>query len=317
MSDFRGPRIAIIGVGKVGAAIAYSLIHRQLAAEVLILDIKEDFQDAQIQDLRDSTSFGISPRVRPATWKECGQADIVVFTAGTNQKPGESRLALVQRNLGVIKAGFDQMKPFKEDAILIMVTNPVDIMTYFALKYSGLPVNQVFGSGTILDTTRLKDTIAQRAEVAPRSVHAYVVGEHGDSQTIAWSNMAIGGIPVDQVLPLDEEEKSAVAEFVRFKADRLNKVKGETSFGIGAVVSNICTSILLDERTILPLSHYQEDYNVCFSKPAVVGRRGIMRSLDLILDEAEQASLDKSIAKLQQVARSTENPAPEPVVSRL
>ncbi|TQS32138.1 hypothetical protein Golomagni_07555, partial [Golovinomyces magnicellulatus] len=249
MSYYNKPSIAIIGAGKVGAAIAYSVIHKQIASEVLILDIREDFQDAQIQDLRDSTSFGISPRVRPGTWKECGQCDIVVFTAGTNQKPGESRLALVQRNLGVIKSSFAQMMPFKEDTVLLMVTNPVDIMTYFAIKYSGLPANQVFGSGTILDTTRLKDTIAQRAEVAPRSVHAYVVGEHGDSQTIAWSNMAIGGLPFDQVLPLDEEEKSAVAEFVRFKADRLNKVKGETSFGIGAVISSICTSILLDERT--------------------------------------------------------------------
>lgn len=183
MSDFQGPRIAIIGVGKVGAAAAYSIIHRQLASEVLIMDAKEDFQDAQIQDLRDSTSFGISPRVRPGSWKECGQCDIVVFTAGTNQKAGESRLALVGRNLAVIRAGFEQMMPFASDTILLMVTNPVDIMTFFALRYSGLPATQVFGSGTILDTTRLKDAIAQRAGVAPRSVQAYVVGEHGDTQS--------------------------------------------------------------------------------------------------------------------------------------
>lgn len=318
MSEFRGPRVAIIGVGKVGAAIAYSLIHKSIASEIVLFDIREDFLDAQVQDLRDSTSFGVSPRVRHGTWKECGQCDIVVFTAGTNQKAGESRLALLQRNLMVIKSGFEQMKPFKEDAILIMVTNPVDIMTYFALKYSGLPTNQVFGSGTILDTTRLKDTIAQRAEVSPRSVHAYVVGEHGDSQTIAWSNMAIGGIPVDQVLPLDEQEKSSVAEFIRFKADRLNKVKGETSFGIGAVVSSICTSIVLDERHVLPLSHYQPDHDICFSTPAIIGRSGIVRSLDLQLNEAEQASLERSIAKLQDVAHSTEQPVPlETVVSRL
>lgn len=318
MSEFRGPRVAIIGVGKVGAAIAYSLIHKSIASEIVLFDIREDFLDAQVQDLRDSTSFGVSPRVRHGTWKECGQCDIVVFTAGTNQKAGESRLALLQRNLMVIKSGFEQMKPFKEDAILIMVTNPVDIMTYFALKYSGLPTNQVFGSGTILDTTRLKDTIAQRAEVSPRSVHAYVVGEHGDSQTIAWSNMAIGGIPVDQVLPLDEQEKSSVAEFIRFKADRLNKVKGETSFGIGAVVSSICTSIVLDERHVLPLSHYQPDHDICFSTPAIIGRSGIVRSLDLELNAAEQASLERSIAKLQDVAHSTEQPVPlETVVSRL
>ncbi|KAM3430927.1 hypothetical protein MY1884_008971 [Beauveria asiatica] len=316
MSDFRGPRIAIIGIGKVGAAVAYSIIHKQIASEVLILDLKEDFQDAQVQDLRDSTSFGISPRVRPGTWKECGQCDIIVFTAGTNQKAGESRLSLLQRNLGVIRGGFEKMSPFKEDAILIMVTNPVDIMTYFAVKYSGLPANQVFGSGTILDTTRLKDTIAQRANVAPRAVHAYVVGEHGDSQTIAWSNMAIGGIPVDQVLPLDIEEKHEIAEFVRFKADRLNKVKGETSFGIGAVISNICTSILLDERHVLPLSHYHSDYGMCFSKPTIVGRRGIVKSLDIILDEDEQASLEKSINKLKTVAYATENPEPA-IASRL
>lgn len=314
--SFSGPRIAIIGIGKVGAAVAYSIIHKQIASELLIFDIKEDFLDAQVQDLRDSTSFGISPRIRAATWKECGQADIIVFTAGTNQKPGESRLALVQRNIGVVRSGFEQMKPFKEDAIIIMVTNPVDVMTYFAQQCSGLPANQVFGSGTILDTTRLKDTIAQRAEVAPRSVHAYVIGEHGDSQTIAWSNMAIGGIPVDQVLPLDSDERSEIAEFVRFKADRLNKVKGETSFGIGAVISNICTAITLDERHVLPISHFHNEHGICFSKPAIVGRRGIVRSLDFALDEAEQASLDKSIAKLKSVVFSTENPA-DSVASRL
>lgn len=184
MAEFDGPRIAIIGVGKVGAAAAYSIIHRQLASEVLLLDAREDFQDAQVQDLRDSTSFGVSPRVRPGSWQECGQCDIVVFTAGTNQKGGESRLALVERNLAVIRTGFENMKPFASHTILLMVTNPVDIMTYFALRWSGLPATQVFGSGTILDTTRLKDAIAQRAGVAPRSVQAYVVGEHGDSQSM-------------------------------------------------------------------------------------------------------------------------------------
>jgi len=316
--DLRGPRIAIIGIGKVGAAVAYSIIHRQIASEVLILDIKEDFKNAQINDLCDSTSFGISPRVRAGTWKECGQCDIVVFTAGTNQKAGESRLALLQRNLMVIRAGFEEMKPFKQDTILLMVTNPVDIMTYFALKYSGLPMSQVFGSGTILDTTRLKDAIAQRAEVAPKSVHAYVVGEHGDSQTIAWSNMAIGGIPVDQVLPLDVEEKATVAEWVRNKADRLNKVKGETSFGIGAAVSTICAAILLDERAVLPISHYQDKYGVCFNMPAIVGRRGLCKSLSLPLSDKEQASLEKSASKLKEIAHATEAPVPlEQIVSRL
>lgn len=125
MSQFQGPRIAIVGVGKVGAAIAYSMIHKQIASEILVLDVREDFQDAQIQDLRDSTSFGISPRVRPGSWQECGQCDIVVFTAGTNQKAGESRLALVQRNLGVIRSSFEKMKPFRKETILLMVTNPV------------------------------------------------------------------------------------------------------------------------------------------------------------------------------------------------
>lgn len=316
--ELRGPRIAIIGVGKVGAAAAYSIIHRNIASEVLILDVKEDFRNAQIADLCDSTSFGISPRVRAGTWKECGQCDIVVFTAGTNQKAGESRLALLQRNLMVLRTGLEEMKPFKEDTILMMVTNPVDIMTYFALKYSGLPVSQVIGSGTILDTTRLKDCLAQKAEVAPRSVHAYVVGEHGDSQTIAWSNITIGGIPMDQVLPLDIEERSSVAEFIRFKADRLNKVKGETSFGIGGAVSTLCSAILLDERSIHPVSHFQKDYGICFNKPAVVGRHGIQRSLGLQLSDAEQASLEKSAAKLKDIAHSTENPVPlETIVSRL
>ncbi|KAI1814520.1 l-lactate dehydrogenase [Poronia punctata] len=308
MSQPQGSRIAIIGAGKVGAAAAYSIIHRQIASEVLLLDIKEDFLDAQVQDLRDSTSFGISPRVKHATWKECGQCDIIVFTGGTNQKGGESRLALVQRNISVIKSGFEQMKPFGENTILVMVTNPVDIMTYFALKYTGLPPHRVFGSGTILDTTRLKDAIAQKAEVAPRSVHGYVIGEHGDSQVIAWSNITIGGIPLDNVLPLEDEEKHELAEFIRFKADRLNRVKGETSFGIGAVLANICSSILLDERNVVPLSHFHADHGICFNKPAILGRAGIIRTLDIPLEENEVASLERSIAKLKGVIVGTESP---------
>lgn len=188
----------------------------------------------------------------------------------------------------------------------------VDVMTYFAIKYSELPASQVFGSGTILDTTRLKDAIAQEAEVAPRAVHAYVIGEHGDSQTIAWSNITIGGIPLDQVHPLHSDKRQAVAEFVKFKADRLNKVKGETSFGIGAVVSSICTSILLDERHILPISHYQNDESICFSRPAVLGRKGIVRTLDIPLNETEKTSLQRSVEKLKEIvfAYSSDSAAP-------
>lgn len=192
-------------------------------------------------------------------------------------------------------------------------------MTYFALKYSGLPASQVFGSGTILDTTRLKDAIAQEAEIAPRSVHAYIIGEHGDSQTIAWSNMTIGGIPLSQVLTLSPDKTHAITEFVRFKADRLNKIKGETSFGIGAVVSSICGSILLDERNVLPLSHWQEGEGVCFSSPAVLGRGGILRSLEIGLDEGERASLKRSVEKLKEIvmAYSTESAVTLNVDSRL
>lgn len=131
----QGSRIAIVGAGKVGAACAFSLIHRRIASEILILDMAEEFGDAQIEDLRDATSFDMAPRIRAASWQECGQADVIVFTAGTNQKAGEDRLALLQRNLQVLKNGFMQMQPIREDAVLVMVTNPVDIMTYFALKY--------------------------------------------------------------------------------------------------------------------------------------------------------------------------------------
>jgi len=296
-------RIAILGAGDVGATIAYSLIMNPVAGDILIVDPKEEVRDAQVQDLSDATFHGnTTTRVRAGTHKEAGQCDIVVITAGAKQKKGESRTDLIGRNKSILESAINDMKPFRDSTVLLLVANPVDVLTYFAQQYSSLPKSQVIGSGTFLDSARLRGILANKAEVAASSIDAYVLGEHGESQFVAWSLASIGGVPLAQAIPSGTSiDRSAIADETKNKATTIIENKGATNYGIGGVAASICKSILFDQRNIRPVSFYQEDLGVCLSVPAVLGRKGVVRSVALPLSDEEKTKLEKSAEALKEV----------------
>ncbi|EMD58826.1 hypothetical protein GGP41_000653 [Bipolaris sorokiniana] len=296
-------QIAILGAGDVGATIAYSLIMDPVAGDILIVDPKEEVRDAQVQDLSDATFHGnTTTRIRSGTHKEAGQCDVVVITAGAKQKKGESRTDLIGRNKAILESAISDMKPFRPDTVLLLVANPVDVLTYFAQQFSGLPKQQVIGSGTFLDSARLRGILALKAEVAASSIDAYVLGEHGESQFVAWSLASIGGVPLDKAIESNQIiDKKAIAEETKNKATNIIQSKGATNYGIGGVAASICKSILFDQRNIRPVSHYQDDLDVCLSVPAVLGRKGIVRSVPMPLSSEEKELLEKSAKALREV----------------
>ena len=300
-------RIAVIGTGDVGSTIAYSLILNPIAGDILLIDPQTELRDAQAQDLSDATYHGnTATRVRAAEHQEAGQCDIIVMTAGAAQKEGESRTDLIGRNLKILSSAIEDCKPFRDDAILLVVANPVDVLTYFAQKFSGLPKPQVFGSGTFLDSARLRGMLAQRSGVAASSIDAYVLGEHGESQLVAWSHVGIGGVPLDQIVSEGEIDKEGIAEETKQMAAKIMKAKGATNYGIGGVAASICKSILFDQRNIRPVSHWQEDLGVCLSMPAVIGREGVVRTIPMSLDGEERKNLEGSANSLKEVIRESE-----------
>ncbi|CZR55972.1 related to lactate dehydrogenase [Phialocephala subalpina] len=295
-----GGSIAIIGAGSVGSAIAYSLLLRQVVADIILVDIDHDLCQAQVQDLSDAT-FLSNVRIRAGDFQDASKADIIIITAGAKQKPGDTRLDLIDRNLKILKSILRSLQPIRSNTILLIVANPVDILTLFAQRLSGLPKGQVLGSGTLLDSIRLKRIIAGKLKVADTSIHAFVIGEHGDSQCVAWSTATVHGTPLLKVLPLTETEKDEIATLTRKKAEAIIKVKGFTSYGVAAVTARICEAIIFDHRQVLPLSHWQEELDCCLSLPAVLGRDGIISSFPLHLNEAEQAFLEGSAKSLRKV----------------
>ncbi|KAF2255256.1 l-lactate dehydrogenase-like protein [Trematosphaeria pertusa] len=301
--------IAILGCGEVGSTLAYTLVLNPICGEIIMVDPKKALLEAQVRDLSDATYGGRSgTKVRAGTHKDAGQADVVVITAGAKQKPGESRLSLLSRNLHIMSSIFKNMQPISPTTILLLVANPVDILTYFARKLSGLPESQVLGTGTTLDSARLRGILAEKAEVAPNSIDAYVLGEHGDSQFIAWSNASIGTTPLHLALPvcLTPEFKAEIATHTRGAAGAIIAAKGCTAYGIGNVAASICKYILFDAHTVRPLSFYQPELGCCLSMPAVIGRRGIIRKMPVQLNEEEQTELEACARGLRAVLEGAE-----------
>ncbi|KAF2474893.1 l-lactate dehydrogenase-like protein [Lindgomyces ingoldianus] len=301
--------IAILGCGDVGSTLAYTLILNPICSEVILVDPKTALLEAQVRDLSDATYRGnTGTRVRAGTHRDAGQADIVVITAGAKQKIGESRLSLLSRNLHILSSIFKSMAPINPNTILLLVANPVDILTYFAQKMSGLPESQVLGSGTTLDSARLRGVLAQKTEVSPNSIDAYVLGEHGDSQFIAWSSILIGTSPIrlalpDQITPAFKEE---IATHTRGAAAAIIASKGCTAYGIGNMAASICKYILFDQRTVRPISFFQPSLGCCLSMPAVLGRKGIIRPMPIVLDETEQEELENCASHLRGVIAGAE-----------
>lgn len=289
----------IVGTGNVGASIAFALINQRTAVnEIILTDILAKDAEGEAMDLNDALSSAPSyVKVRNGMYKDARDCDVVVITAGAAQKPGETRLHLLRKNVSILQGMIEQIMASGFNGILLVVTNPMDVLTYYAWKFSGLPAEKVLGSGTVLDSARLRRRIAGYLNVNPKSVHAYQVGEHGDSEVTLWSLADMGGAQVEEML--DEMTKAGISDFVKNEAYDIIDKKGATYYGIAVCVAQILNSILNDEMRVLPVSSVDATAGVAYGWPTVVGRAGVVRRLDVKISETETAELAKSVKVLK------------------
>src|SRR6478672_173765 len=299
----------IIGAGQVGMACAYSLLIQHTLDEIVIVDINQHKLEGEVMDLVHGLPFVEPSVVRAGTLQAGKDADIVIITAGAKQKPGESRLDLVQRNVELFKDLIPEIVKFCPKAILLVVTNPVDIMTYVSLKLSGLPSASVIGSGTLLDTARFRYLLAEKLQIDPRSLHAYIIGEHGDSEVPVWSKVNVSGMSLYPDGWPDSELKEIelpqqIFDQVKNAAYEIIQRKGATCYAIGLGVTQIVQAILHNQNRVLTVSSLiNEVYgikDVCLSLPAVVNHQGVTRILNLSLTASEEQQLKNSSRILRQ-----------------
>ena len=294
-----GTKVMIVGTGNVGASLGFCLVNQRTAiSELILTDINADDAEGEAMDLRDT--LAVSPaymRICSGTYKDAEDCDIVVITAGAPQKPGETRMDLLKKNAKIIKDMVGEIMGSGFNGIFIVVTNPMDVMTYLVQKYSDLPPEKVIGSGTILDSARLRFRISEELGVSPKSVHAFQVGEHGDTEFSLWSAASLGGQPLEKLIP--NRKRQDIEDYVRDEAYEIISKKGATYYGIGACVAKLINCILGDERRVLPVSSYDSYSDVYYGFPAVIGREGVIRKLDLELSEKEGIKLQKSINALR------------------
>ena len=294
-------KLAIVGAGEVGATAGYACLLRGVAQKLVICDINKAKAEAHALDLTHSVQFAGMADVRGTDdLAECAGARVVVLAAGAKQKRGQTRLDLAADNVAMCRKVIPEVMAAAPDALLLMVTNPVDVVTRAALDVSGLDPSRVLGTGTVLDTSRFRALLAQRCRVAVQNVHAYIVGEHGDSEVALWSSATIAGLRVDEWGPElggvpDADERRRMLEDVRRAAYRIVAGKGATNHAIGLVTARVVEAIDRDERRVLPVSSYLADYqgitDVCMSVPCVVDHTGVTERLAVPLDAAEHEGL--------------------------
>lgn len=303
-------KCAIIGCGFVGASCAFSLVQRGLFSELVLIDANREKAEGEAMDLSHGLPFARPMDIYSGSYDDIADCGLIIVTAGANQKPGETRLDLVKKNVGIYKSIIPEIKERKCEGILLIVSNPVDILTYTALKLSGFPANRVIGSGTVLDTARLKYLVGQHLDVDSRSVHAYIIGEHGDSELAVWSSANVSGIDLNHFCELcghynHMQSMQKLYENVRDSAYDIIKKKGATYYGIAMAVCRIAECIQRNEHSILPVSsliegHYGLD-GVCMSVPTIVGSEGVEKVLDIQLSGDEQLKLLRSSEALKKV----------------
>jgi L-lactate dehydrogenase len=307
------PKIAVIGTGFVGSSFAYSLMIHGTASEIVLIDVDKKRAEGEAMDLNHGVSFVRPVRVWAGDYQDCQDADIVVITAGLAQKPGESRLNLVNNNIEIFKQIIPKIKEYNRTGILLVATNPVDLMTYATLKLSGFPSSKVIGSGTILDTSRLRYVLGERLKVDPRNVHAYIIGEHGDSELPAWSLASVAGMRLKDYSAvhgqeLDDLYLNNIFEQVKNAAYKIIELKGRTYYAIGLGLTRIVESIIRDENAILTISSLLHDYygvdDICLSVPTIVNRNGVRETLKLPLTDEETMKLQSSASTLKNLVKS-------------
>ena len=291
--------VAIVGMGVVGSTAAHTLMLSTQGINIMLVDINESKCKGEKQDLDDALSTSGSSTVFAGTLKDAGQADIIVITAGVPQKPGQTRLELLETNKTIMSSIVEKMQPIKSSSIIIVVANPVDILTLQVQKIAGLPQHQIFGSGTLLDTIRLKEILSATLEINADSINIDVLGEHGDTQFAVWSTATVNGMPLETLKKLTQIERDEIEQAARNKAYEIIACKGSTSFGIAACIETYCHAILYNKKSIIPVSCYQALNEVCLSVPAVIGKKGVEQIMPLLLNQDEQEKMNKCIETLK------------------
>lgn len=299
-------KVVIIGCGNVGMSYAYALLNQKTSVnELALIDLNQERVEGEVMDLNHCLAFGPNKmHIKCGTYADCHDADIVCIAAGANQKPGETRMDLIHKNSVIFKNIIDQVVQNGFNGIFLVATNPLDVMTYITWKYSGFETNKVIGSGTSLDTARLRFMIGDKLKVNPKNVHAYVIGEHGDSEFIPWSNVNIGLQNIHNFLK--EDEFKEIEEEVKNAAYEIIEKKGATYYGIGMCLVRITNAILDDENTILTVSTYDKKNNVFVGLPTILNKKGVEEKIYVNLNEEETEKLKNSIQLIKEAIKSIE-----------
>ena len=315
MSKVNDRKVAIIGCGFVGSSSAFALMQSGLFSEMVLIDADVNRAEGEALDISHGLPFAKPMKIYAGSYEDIADAAIVIVTAGAGQKPGETRLDLVKKNVEIFKSIIPEIAKQDFNGILLIVANPVDILTYVAAKLSKLPQGRVFGSGTVLDSARLKYLLGEHLDVDNRSVHAFIIGEHGDSEMAAWSSANVSGIPLNDFCEMrgyfkHEESMKKILEEVKNSAYEIIEKKHATYYGIAMSVRRICEAIIRDEKSILPVSSIQKgEYgieNVALSLPAIVGREGVEKVVPIKLSDTEKEELIKSASTLKNVLDTVE-----------
>lgn len=303
-------KVVIIGCGFVGAASAFCLMQSGLFSEIVLIDADAMKAEGEALDISHGVPFAKPVKIYAGNYDDIKDASMIILTAGANQKPGETRLDLVQKNIAIFKSILPEIKSRKYNGILLVVANPVDILTTVAVKFSGMEEKRVLGSGTVLDTARLKFELGEHLNVDPRSVHAFIIGEHGDSEIAAWSSANVSGIALNDFCEMrghfnHKETEKSIADDVKNSAYEIIQRKKATYFGIAMAVKRICEAVVRDEKSILPVSSMMHGQygieGISLSMPAIVGRDGVETHVPINLNYEEASLLGQSAKTLRDI----------------
>ena len=312
-SKLNDRKVAVIGCGFVGATTAFALMESGLFSQMALIDVDRNRAEGEALDIAHGQAFASPCEIYAGTYDDVADASVVIITAGAAQKPGETRIDLVNKNVSIYKQIISEINQRDCQGVLLVVSNPVDILTHVTIQLSNLPEHRVLGSGTVLDSGRLKQIISERLDVDPRNVHVGVLGEHGDSELIAWSGAHVAGIPLEDFFNMRsngsyEEFRKEVEDEVRNSAYEIIEKKKATYFGIAMAIKRICACIVRDEKSVLPVSNVMKgDYGiegVALSTPCVLGKDGIEVRMTPSLNYLEQSQLKESAEKLKEVVSS-------------
>ncbi len=302
-------KVAIIGAGNVGSTLAYTLLLRDVASRVSLIDVNREKAEGEALDLAHGASYLDNVEIRAEGYEGVADADVVVITAGRGRKPGESRLDLARGNAAIMEDVLAGIAPHYRGAVVIVVSNPMDVLTYVAVKRLPAPHTRVIGSGTSLDSSRFRYLLGQEFAIDPRNIHASVIGEHGDSSVPVWSMASLGQVPLTRYAPpggasLDEAGRERIRQAVVSAGKEVIQRKGATFYAVALSVARIVEAILDDEKSVLTVSSYIERFedvsDVCLSLPAVLGRSGIRELMPIVLDDTERRQLAASAAMLKE-----------------